>query len=63
MRKEGIPDVFTGSVMSLYEGARTIVRVDSKLSEDFEVKMGMHQHICCQLFFLQLWWMFLLNWY
>ena len=29
--------------MSLYEGARTRVRVDSDLSEEFEVKVGMHQ--------------------
>ena len=29
--------------MSLYEGAKTSVRMDSKLSEEFEVKVGMHQ--------------------
>ena len=29
--------------MSLYKGAKTRVRVDSKLSEEFEVKVGMHQ--------------------
>ena len=29
--------------MSLYEGAKTKVRVDSVLSEEFEVKVGMHQ--------------------
>ena len=29
--------------MSLYEGAKTRVRVDSELSEEFEVKVGMHQ--------------------
>ena len=29
--------------MSLYEGAKTIVRVDAELSEKFEVKVGMHQ--------------------
>ena len=31
------------SVMSLYGGAKTRVRVDSELSEEFEVKLGMHQ--------------------
>ena len=31
------------SVMSLYEGARTRVRVDSVLSEEFQLKMGIHQ--------------------
>ena len=28
--------------MSLYEGAKTRFRVDSELSEEFEVKVGMH---------------------
>ena len=36
MRKKGIPDVLDISVMSLYEGAK--MRVDSKLSDEFEVK-------------------------
>ena len=31
------------SMMSLYEGAKTRVRVDSELTEAFEVKVGMHQ--------------------
>ena len=30
-------------VMSLYEGAKTRVRVDSELSEEFEVNVGLHQ--------------------
>ena len=42
MRKKGMPGVFIRSVMSLYEGAKTRVRVDSEL-EKFEVKVGMHQ--------------------
>ena len=29
--------------MNLYEGAKTRVRLDSELSEVFEVKVGMHQ--------------------
>ena len=29
--------------MSLYEGANARVIVDSELSEEFEVKVGMHQ--------------------
>ena len=32
MRKKGIPEVLVRSVMSLYEGAKTGVRVDSELS-------------------------------
>ena len=43
MRKKGIPEDLVRSVMSLYEGAKTRVRVDSELSEDFEFKMWMHQ--------------------
>ena len=31
------------SVMSLYEGTKTRVRVNSELSEEFDVKVGMHQ--------------------
>ena len=41
--KKGIPEVLVRSVMILCEGAKTRVRVDSKLSEEFEVKLGMHQ--------------------
>ena len=43
MRKKGLPEVLVRSVMSLYEGAKTRVRVDSELSEEFEVKVWMHQ--------------------
>ena len=43
LRKKGIPDVLVRSVMSLYEGAKARVRVDYELSEEFEVKVGMHQ--------------------
>ena len=35
----GIPEVLVRSVMSLYEGAKTRVRVDSELSEEFEVNV------------------------
>ena len=41
MRQKEIPVVLVSSVMSLYEGAKT--RVDSELSEEFEVKVEMHQ--------------------
>ena len=43
MRKKGIPEVLVRSVMSQYEGEKTRVRVDSELSEESEVKVGMHQ--------------------
>ena len=43
MRKKGIPEVCVRSVMSLYEGAKTRVRVDSELPEEFEAEVRMHQ--------------------
>ena len=43
MRKKGIPEVLARSVMRLYEGAKSMVRVDSELSDEFEVKVRMHQ--------------------
>ena len=39
------------SVISLYEGAKTRVIVDSELSEDFE--WGSTKDVCCHLFFSQ----------
>ena len=47
---------FAMSMLSLYDGAKTGVRVDSDLSEEFEVKVGMHKGcVGCHIFFLQ-WW-------
>ena len=43
MRKKGISEVFIRPVMSLYEGAKTRLIVDSELSEKFEVKVRMYQ--------------------
>ena len=37
MRKRGIPEAMVRAVVSLYEGAKTRVRVRLKLSEEFEV--------------------------
>ena len=54
MRLKELPKVLVRSVMSLYEGAKTRARVDYELSEEFEVKAGMHQYLCCHLFFMQL---------
>ena len=41
MRKRGMPEAMVRAVMSLYEGAKTRVRVGLELSE-FEVKVGVH---------------------
>ena len=43
MREKGIPDVLVRSVMSLYEGTKTRVRVNSELSDEFLINVGMHQ--------------------
>ena len=43
MRKRGIPEVMVRAVMSLYEGAKTKVRVGLELSEEFEVKVSVYQ--------------------
>ena len=36
MRKRGIPEAMVRAVMSLYEGAKTRVRVGLELFEEFE---------------------------
>ena len=43
MRKKGIPEVLDRSVKNLYEGAKMRVMADFELSDDFAVKVGMHQ--------------------
>ena len=43
MRKKGLSKVIVRAVMSLYDGAKTRVRVGSAYSEEFEVKVGVHQ--------------------
>ena len=43
MRKRGLPEQMVRAVMSLYKGAKTRVRVGSGMSEEFGVKVGVHQ--------------------
>ena len=43
MRKKGMPVDLVRSVLSLYEGAKTRIRLDCELSEEFDVKVGIHQ--------------------
>ena len=42
MRKKGLSEVMVREVMSLYDGTKTRVR-GSAYSEEFEVKVGVHQ--------------------
>ena len=55
MRKKGMSDVLVRSVMNLYEGAQMGVSVDSELSEEFEVKVGMHQGFVLSPFLFSVW--------
>ena len=43
MRKKGLPEILVRAVMSLYESAKTRVRVEWGLSEEFPVSVGVHQ--------------------
>ena len=43
MGKNEIPEVFVRSLVSLYDRAKTAVIVDSEFTEEFVVKVGMHQ--------------------
>ena len=43
LRKKSLPEVLAKAVMSLYEGLRTKVRVGSGLSEEFEIRVGVHE--------------------
>jgi len=43
MKKKELPEVIVTAVMSLYEGAKTRIRVESGLSEEFPVEVGVHQ--------------------
>lgn len=43
LREKGVRETMVRIVMSLYEGAKTRVRVGSGLSEELPVKVGVHQ--------------------
>ena len=43
IRKKSFSEVLLKAVMSLYEGSRTKIRVGSGLSEEFGVRVGVHQ--------------------
>ena len=51
MMRKGISEVLFGSVMSLYEVAKTRVSVDSEFSEEFKFEKGIHQSSVLSLFF------------
>ena len=43
MRKKGLSEVIIRAVISLYDDAKTRVRMGSAYSEEFQVKVGVHQ--------------------
>ena len=43
MHQAGVPECFVESIQDMYEGARTSVRSAAGLTEDFEVRVGLHQ--------------------
>lgn len=43
LRVKGVEEWLVAAVMQMYEGAKTRVRVGSALSDEFEVKVGVHQ--------------------
>ena len=43
LRKKGLAEVLVQAVMSLCEGSRTKIRVGSGTSEEFGVRVGVHQ--------------------
>jgi len=43
--KKGIPEKMVGVAMSLYQGAKTKVRVETKFLEKVLVKVGVHQEL------------------
>ena len=43
MRKKGLSEVIVWAVMSLYNGAKTRVRMGSAYSEEFKVNVGVRQ--------------------
>ena len=54
MRKNRTTEVLVRSVLSLNEGAKTRIRVDSQVSHEFKVKVGMHQGSMLSPFFFAL---------
>jgi len=43
MHKLGVEEWLVSAIMSLYTGAKTVVRTVSDNSNGFEVKVGIHQ--------------------
>ena len=53
MRKKGLSEVIVRAVMSLYDGAKTRVRVGSAYSQEFKAKLVYVKDLCCRHYCLQ----------
>ena len=53
MKNKGLSEVIVTAVMSLYDGAKTRVRVGSAYSEEFEVKLVYIKDLYCHHYCLQ----------
>ena len=43
MRVKGVPEKYVRLVQDMYEGVRTLVRSSGGETEEFKVKVGLHQ--------------------
>ena len=50
MRQARVPECYVESIQDMYKGARTSVRSVAGLTEDFEVRVGLHQGLALSLF-------------
>ena len=50
MRQARVPECYVESIQDMYEGARTSVRSAAGLTEDFEVRVGLHHALSPFLF-------------
>ena len=55
LKKKGLPDILVKAVMSLYEGSKMKVKIESEFSEEFYVVLVYIRDLFCHLCCLQLW--------
>ena len=51
LRKKGVDEWLVKVIKSMYDGAKTSVKLKEGESEEFEVKVGVHQGSVLSLFF------------
>ena len=56
LKKKELTNILV-KAMSLYEGLKTKVKVESKFSEEFYVSVGVHQRSVLSPLLFALWWM------